>query len=134
MTRIPRLFELMNKNSLKAKSLAAQLPISEGNISDWKSGRSMPSADKLIVLADYFHVSVDYLLGRTDDPQENTINNQNATITDSVQAIKSPVTISGKENKDSNDIMTQFMEAFSDLPFENKVAALNFILEMKKSA
>ena len=120
MTRIPRLFELMNKNSLKAKSLAAQLPI------------SMPSADKLIVLADYFHVSVDYLLGRTDDPQENTINNQNATITDSVQAIKSPVTISGKENKDSNDIMTQFMEAFSDLPFENKVAALNFILEMKK--
>lgn len=43
MTRIPRLFELMNQNGLKAKSLASQLPISEGNISDWKSGRSMPS-------------------------------------------------------------------------------------------
>ena len=32
---------------------------------------SMPKADNLAKLADYFGVSVDYLLGRTDNPKIN---------------------------------------------------------------
>ncbi|MDO5399158.1 MAG: helix-turn-helix transcriptional regulator [bacterium] len=32
---------------------------------------SMPSCDKIAKIADYFNVSVDYLLGRTDNPEIN---------------------------------------------------------------
>ena len=45
--------------------------ISSGNISDWKSGRSFPSAPKLDILANCLDCSVDYLLGRTDNPTVN---------------------------------------------------------------
>lgn len=38
---------------------------SSGNVSDWRSGRSYPGAEKLIHCAAYFDCSVDYLLGRT---------------------------------------------------------------------
>lgn len=34
----------------------------------YEGGQMRPSLDNLIVLADLFSVSVDYLLGRTDDP------------------------------------------------------------------
>lgn len=62
---------MKNKN-LTSKSLSQAINISEGNISDWKSGRSMPSADKLIILSEYFDCSVDYLLGGTDSPNSIT--------------------------------------------------------------
>ena len=38
---------------------------SSGNVSDWRSGRSYPGAEKLMRCAAYFDCSVDYLLGRT---------------------------------------------------------------------
>lgn len=38
---------------------------SSGNIRDWKTGRSYPGAKKLLICAEYFDCSVDYLLGRT---------------------------------------------------------------------
>ena len=54
-----------------SKKLSEATGISTGNISDWKSGRSKPTADALILVADYFDCSVDYLLGRTDKPEVN---------------------------------------------------------------
>lgn len=54
-----------------AKKISDATGISTGNISDWGSGRSKPTAEALVLLADYFDVSVDYLLGRTDNPKIN---------------------------------------------------------------
>lgn len=58
-----KLFELMKEKNISAKQLSLDTGISTGNISDWKSGRSKPSAAKLQILANYFSVSVDYLIG-----------------------------------------------------------------------
>lgn len=41
--------------------------ISTGNICDWKSGRSKPSAETLVNIAECYSCSVDYLLGRVED-------------------------------------------------------------------
>ena len=43
--------------------MAKATGISTGSLSDWKKGRSSPKADKLQKIADYFGVTVDYLLG-----------------------------------------------------------------------
>ena len=68
-TKIPRLFELMANKNIKAVAVSEGTEISTSNISDWKSGRSAPGIDSLNLLADFFDVSVDYLLGReTDTP------------------------------------------------------------------
>lgn len=61
-----RLFALMEENKTTQLQLSSATGISQGNISDWKNGRSTPKIDALTKLADYFHVSTDYLLGRTD--------------------------------------------------------------------
>lgn len=57
-------------NLLEDRGVAAEISkatgISTGNISDWKNGRSKPTAETLIKIADYFSCSVDYLLGRTN--------------------------------------------------------------------
>lgn len=69
-TDLQNLFVLLTPRGT-SKKLSEATGISTGNISDWKSGRSKPTADALILVADYFGCSVDYLLGRTDKPEVN---------------------------------------------------------------
>lgn len=82
--RIPKLFELMKTKNITAKKLSLAIGASEGNISDWKSGKAIPSAEKLVLIADCLDCSVDYLLGRTDNPQSHIrtteVNNELLTL------------------------------------------------------
>lgn len=50
------------------KETSVALGITERNYQILEYGKSKPSFDTLIALADYFNVSLDYLVGRTDDP------------------------------------------------------------------
>lgn len=68
MVNLNNLFSRISELGLNATTVAEATGISTGNISDWKKGRSMPSAAKLDILADYLNCSTDYLLGRTDAP------------------------------------------------------------------
>ena len=54
---------LMEERGLTAYKVAKDTGISQATLSDWKRGRCTPKADKLQKLADYFHVSVEYLMG-----------------------------------------------------------------------
>lgn len=47
------------------KVVESDLGLSEGNIKKWK--KHLPSCNSLIAVADYFGVSIDYLLNRTGD-------------------------------------------------------------------
>lgn len=59
-----RLKELRQKLALSQKEVAKNVGISQNTLHYYETGRSEPSQDILIKLADYFHVSVDELLGR----------------------------------------------------------------------
>ena len=74
MINIDNLFKMISEKGITQSKLAENTSISTGNISDWKKGRSMPTAVKLDELATYFGCSVDYLLGRTDTPNEYNVN------------------------------------------------------------
>ena len=47
--------------------LAKKLGISKSTICNWLNGKKEPCIDSLWMLADYFDVTVDYLIGRSDD-------------------------------------------------------------------
>lgn len=47
--------------------LAKKLGISQSTICNWLNGKKEPCIDSLWVLADYFDVTVDYLIGRSND-------------------------------------------------------------------
>lgn len=106
MVNLNNLFFIIEKKGLSASKVSADTGISTGNISDWKKGRSMPTAIKLDILANYLDCSVDYLLGRTDNPNiltESYIGGDN----NGVQAIKNgTVTIrqSTERNHNCNEI------------------------------
>lgn len=68
MFKVQNLFKIIEEKDISAKKLSDDTGISTGNISDWKSGRCCPSINALITIADYFDISLDYLVGRTDDP------------------------------------------------------------------
>lgn len=65
MTDIPELFELLEENNITMTELSKDVNISIEMLSNWKRGNSYPSPHMLNKLADYFDVSVDYLLGKT---------------------------------------------------------------------
>ena len=60
--------ELRDKAGVKDVDIAKAIDIYPSVLTDWKNGKSAPKTDKLIKIADYFEVSIDYLLERTDNP------------------------------------------------------------------
>lgn len=54
--------ELLKGNGKKNSDVAKATGIAHSTLSDWKNGKSTPKQDKLQLIADYFNVSVDYLL------------------------------------------------------------------------
>lgn len=63
-----RLKELRKQKGISQLRLATELNTTQNTISRYETGEREPGIDELIKLADYFNVSVDYLLGRTENP------------------------------------------------------------------
>ena len=61
-----RLRLLRKEQKLTQRQMADLMHITERNYQRWEYGQVDPLGRDLIFLGDYFHVSVDYLLGRTD--------------------------------------------------------------------
>lgn len=85
MTLLDRIKILCDAKGETLASLERKMDFGNGTIRRW--GDTTPSGDKLAKIADFFNVSVDYLLGResvqaiptNDDPDENyTILSRNA--------------------------------------------------------
>lgn len=63
-----RLLFLRKSRGLTQKQLADALALSEIAIQNYEARRRRPAFDVLLALADYFGVSLDYLVGRSDEP------------------------------------------------------------------
>ena len=63
-----RLKELRKAKGISQLKLAMDLSTNQNTISRYETGEREPGIRELVALADYFDVSVDYLLMRTDNP------------------------------------------------------------------
>ena len=88
MTTVEKITKLFDESGKSANSILKELDFSPTAFSEWKRGKAKPTTDALKKLADYFDVSVDYLLGRTDNPAP-IIHPSNEYIPDGI--IKMPV-------------------------------------------
>ena len=59
--------ELCKKQGISINTLEERVGFSRNSLYSWRN--SSPKPEKLNVIADYFNVSTDYLLGRTDNPR-----------------------------------------------------------------
>lgn len=101
-----RYIQLCEKEMQKANPTAKIIGLSSAAVTKWKDG-AVPNGSILIKVADYFNVSVDYLLERTDIPEVNKSSNTSLN---------------------SNDIMvSEMMNRFEGLSFSDKLEVMQLI-------
>lgn len=74
MTFKERLEFLFDERNITPYKLSKDTGITQAGISRWRSMGMLPDGSTLIKLADYFDVSIDYLVGRDDVPNRKEIN------------------------------------------------------------
>ena len=62
-----RIKDLRIEKGIGQEDLAKELGVSASVISRWENGLREPSMSSLIALAKFFYVSIDYIVGLTDD-------------------------------------------------------------------
>lgn len=77
---IKKIENLMKENSLTANKLAIACKLQNNTFTYWKNGKTKPTIDALIKIADYFNVSLDYLVGRETPTAKKEINDPNKAI------------------------------------------------------
>ena len=103
--------KLMEDHNVTSYRVAKDTGVSQTTLSDWKRGRSVPKLEKLKKLADYFGVSVEYLMGNRE-PAENV--SPRAPISD--EDIK--FTLFG--DRDIDDDVLEEVKAFARFARERK--------------
>lgn len=110
MTVFERIKNLAKNHSKTMKQVTLDLNYSENYFYTLKSGKQ-PSAEKLNEIADYFNVSVDYLLGRTDNPSTST-DETKAELTVE-EALKSVMSYDGQPlTENDRDVLAGIIEAY----------------------
>lgn len=100
---------LIKEKGITASRLAKELKFSPTTLYDWRDGRSAPKADKLQLIADYFGVSVDWLIGNSDE--------RNPAIKNGYY--NDPETAALAEKLRTNSDMKMLFDASEDLPAED---------------
>ncbi len=83
MDTFDRITNLLQENGMTQADLSRATGISTGLISQWKKRMQSPSTEKLKLIADYFNVTVDYLLGNVQESTSSTPNTQKEELLDS---------------------------------------------------
>lgn len=98
--KAPILMKILEERGM-ANKISRATGISSGNISDWKKGKSAPNLEAITKIADYLGLSVDYLLGRTDEPNDT--------------------------NTSIDPELAEALELFANLPQDKRALALKII-------
>ncbi len=88
-------YKICQSKNIKPTTLIKKLGLSSSSATNWK--KRPPNTETLLILADYFDVSVDYLLGRTEIPEIDP----------------------------ANKLQAEFFKIFQKLPFEEQVNLMN---------
>ncbi len=124
-TNIERLSILSNSKGLSINQMLKNANLAPSVVDNMKRGR-IPSIDKIYALADYFDVSIDYLVGRTEETSTQTINNNGAVEINGTQA-----NIINNQNQFYNEITSELLKQFNTLSFSEKLDVFNYIKDKK---
>lgn len=122
---------LLQQKEITAYRIAKETGISQGLMNEYKLGKKLPTLQNIQKIADYLGCSVDYLLGRTDNPNisaEAYIGGDN----NGVQAIKSGDVTFNNNTEKQDEMETELLKAFRSMTFIEKLNVMNFVLGNKK--
>lgn len=70
---LKRVYRLMNEHDIKPTQLAKLLGMSTSTFTDWNNGKGSPSLKAVIQFAEYFDVSLDYLVYGKEHQEKNIL-------------------------------------------------------------
>lgn len=106
---------LCTEKNESPNSVAKKLGLSTGTVTWWKKGR-IPRETMLLKLADYFGVSVDYLLGKTEQKEKPTAESGELEDEDTKELRE----LAEKLSPERLDLVLRFAELLAGLPDEPK--------------
>lgn len=111
MSLFERVSELAKKQGKSLNRVAEDNGLSKNAIYQWRT--SSPKAETLELIANYFHVSTDYLLGRTDNPHMGMSEKQKEMTIE--EALKSVMSYNGKEvSENDRQVLERIAKAYLD--------------------
>lgn len=115
---------LAKQKKIPLGKLCSDCRISKNTFSTMQSGGYLPRIETICKIADYLNVSIDYLLGRTTEPNYNSLYNfGNGNMALNVTNNDNPIS-----KFDGTTI--QVAEIFQELNLVNKAKVINFITEL----
>lgn len=93
-----QLKKLRRQHGITQAELASAIYTTIPNLSNWENGRYMPNKEAINRIADFFNVSTDYLLGRTDNPLPNVVDLGDETLCPLVGQVVAGMPIEAQEN------------------------------------
>lgn len=107
-----RIRELRKIKKLTQKQLAKKINVDCSTVTKWETGKANPDFEKQIFLANFFNVSVDYLLGRTE---KNAIPIENDTPKDNVIVYcRNGETTQIQLSQDKMNLILKMLDAIKD--------------------
>ena len=140
MTIVQNILKIAKENKINNQKLCEILNSNPNKIYDWKVGKSKPSTDELFILADYFNVSADYLLGRTNEQTNNCYSNNisdnsfNNFMQGNIIKGDTSISVPSSTNKSTqlSKEETEILNIYRSLNIRDKSTFLNFILDIGK--
>lgn len=126
MSIIERITQIMDSKNLNQSDLCKILGIKDSTFSTWKIRGTDPPAKYILLICEYLSVSVDYLLGRVDEPT--------ATIK-TVQGYITPHENHDIKSQDNSldEMSKELLKRFQQLSFDDKLEVFNYIKNKKVS-
>lgn len=125
--------KLCAKKGISPTKLCTDITGSKGNLPTWQKGNINPVS--LIKIADFFEVSTDYLLGRTDDPTGTSGGYSISTgdITgDNSSHSDTSVKISDNQPEQLDETVSELLTIFKNLDFCDKVKVMSLVAELSQ--
>lgn len=126
---VERIKKLIASTGTSTSKVLQEINLPGSAITEWSKGKAKPSLDALIKIADYFNVSVDYLLGRAS---ANSV--EAKTVTDNHGIIghtHAPVTINNTTEKKLTPQELELLNIFNQLSVINQSKLLLYAAELK---
>lgn len=111
---------------ISISKLLLECELNKNSIYTMQSSGYYPRVEALIKIADYLDCSIDYLLGRTDNPNMNNISIDSSNIVNGNNGNNSPLTINNKQESISQDD-TEILKLIKKLPLKKRIDFISML-------
>ena len=119
-----KLCYFMDTHKISAYRMSKSTGISDRLIGYWRKGEMLPNAENLIIIADYFDTSIDFLIDREkNDTTLHTGNNAGNNNNSSINIASNHL----------DETTMQVAEMFSNMNIKNKAKVLSFMIELSET-